>query len=160
MQEGDNDAAIRRAERDNRVLAGVLFVCFAAPLVVASLLTPSDAGMGTHQQMGLPPCGFVLATGYPCATCGCTTAFAHAANGSLLDAVLTQPFGAVLALLLAMLTLVTGWAFYSGMSLSPVSEALLNKRAVLSGVALLLLSWGYKAAQVTLAAGAANAAGG
>ena len=32
--------------------------------------------MGTHQQLGLPPCNFVTLTGYPCPACGMTTSFA------------------------------------------------------------------------------------
>ena len=83
------------------VSLGIALAC-ASPLVLAAMLTPSAEGMGTHKQMGLPECGFVTATGLPCATCGCTTAFAHAADGSLLTSLATQPFGAMLALALAM----------------------------------------------------------
>ena len=48
----------------------LLALACAVPLIFAATLTPSDAGMGTHMQVGLPDCGFKLATGYPCATCG------------------------------------------------------------------------------------------
>lgn len=117
----------------------------ALPLVLAAMLTPSSEGMGTHTQMGLPECGFVIATGYPCATCGCTTAFAHAADGSLLTSLATQPFGALLALALAMMTLIALWSAISGMKLAPLGQVFATKRFVLSWVVLLLGAWAYKA---------------
>ncbi len=130
----------------NRLIAGLVVVCCGAPLVLAAWLKPATQGIGTHTQLGLPPCGFKMATGYPCATCGCTTAFAHATNGSLLQSFLTQPFGAVLAVSLAMLTLIAGWAAVTGMPLAPVTRFLGTRRVVLSGVGLLLAAWAYKAA--------------
>lgn len=132
-----------------RRLFGLALAMFcAAPLVFAATLTPSDAGMGTHKQMGLPECGFVLATGLPCATCGCTTAFAHAADGSLLTSLITQPFGAILALSLAMMTLIAGWSAVSGMRLEPLGQIMATKAFVLPWVVLLLGAWAYKAAAV------------
>lgn len=132
----------------NRVLAGLLVLCCGGPLVFAAMLTPSDAGMGTHTQLGLPSCGFVAVTGMPCATCGCTTAFAHAADGSLLTAFITQPFGALLALGLAVMTLIAGWSFATGMPLAPIGRVAGHKWMVLFWIGLLLLAWAYKAAMI------------
>ncbi|MBX2851468.1 MAG: DUF2752 domain-containing protein [Phycisphaeraceae bacterium] len=132
----------------SRLLALVLALVCASPLVFAATLTPSAAGMGTHTQMGLSECGFVLATGLPCATCGCTTAFAHAADGSLLTSLITQPFGAALALALAMMALIAGWSAVSGMRLEPVGRLMATKAFVLPWLVLLLAAWGYKAAVV------------
>ncbi|MGB0768589.1 MAG: hypothetical protein ACPGYV_12890, partial [Phycisphaeraceae bacterium] len=56
--------------------------------------------------------------------------------------------GAALALALAMMSLIAGWAVVSGMSLSPVGRAILNKRFVLAWLVLLVGAWGYKAAAV------------
>jgi hypothetical protein len=39
-------------------------------------LVPDDRGFGTHEQLGLDPCGYFVSTGKPCLTCGMTTAFA------------------------------------------------------------------------------------
>lgn len=133
-----------------RAGALVLALVCASPLVFAATLTPSAAGIGTHTQMGLPECGFVIATGLPCATCGCTTAFAHAADGSLLISLMTQPFGAVLAIALAMMTLIAGWSAFSGMRLEPLARVMATKGFVLSWVVLLLAAWGYKAAAVAM----------
>jgi hypothetical protein len=132
-----------------RWLALLLAMVCASPLVFAATLTPDSAGFGTHKQMGLPECGFVLATGLPCATCGCTTAFAHAADGSLLNSLITQPFGAVLALSLAMMVLIAGWSAVSGMRLEPLGRMMATKAFVLPWLVLLLAAWGYKAAVFT-----------
>src|SRR5687768_15883893 len=42
-------------------------------LVVASMLQPDSRGMGTHEQLGMPPCTFLFLTGIRCPSCGMTT---------------------------------------------------------------------------------------
>lgn len=78
-------------------------------------MKPSPKGIGTHAEaLGVPPCTVYHVTGYPCPTCGCTTAVALVAHGRVFKAVLTQPFGAAFGLsaltllLLALVGLVTG----------------------------------------------------
>ena len=69
----------------------------AVPLLTAGLLlTPAAKGVGTHQQLGLPPCTFLYLTGFPCAFCGMTTSWTHAAHGDVLSSIVTQPMGFVL----------------------------------------------------------------
>lgn len=66
----------------------------ALPLVTARfLLTPSADGMGTHRQLGLPPCTFLYLSGIPCPFCGMTTSWTHAAHGQILSSIATQPAG-------------------------------------------------------------------
>ena len=65
--------AARRPGRARLVAAGVLAGCVAL-LSVAAWLTPDELGVGSHQQLGLPPCSMLTLTGYPCPTCGMTTA--------------------------------------------------------------------------------------
>lgn len=115
----------------------------AVVLVLAASLTPAGAGMGTHQQMGLPPCGFLVATGIPCGTCGMTTSFSHAAHGDLPAAFAAQPAGAVLALLTAMGAVTFGCAAVTGASLQPLARALLRPRTALLLAGLTLAGWGY-----------------
>jgi len=74
-----------------------------ALLVASRLLTPSASGVGTHMQLGLPACGFLVLFGKPCPACGLTTAFAHLAHGSLLASLHANPLG--LPLFLATLAL-------------------------------------------------------
>ena len=79
------------------VAAGVLTGSVAL-LSVAAWLTPDELGVGSHQQLGLPQCSMLALTGYPCPTCGMTTAFAHTVRGELGLAFCAQPAGFAIAL--------------------------------------------------------------
>lgn len=115
-------------------------------LVVGAHLTPSPEGHGTHEQMGMPPCGFVIATGHPCPTCGMTTAVTLAAHRRPLQAILTQPFGALVAIGGA----VGFWGCLHvaafGSRLGRVAEPLLRPRILWIGAGLLVAAWIYKIA--------------
>ncbi|MEO0512601.1 MAG: DUF2752 domain-containing protein [Planctomycetota bacterium] len=66
-------------------------------LLVGAALTPSDAGHGTHRQLGMPACLWAETFERPCLTCGMTTAVTHAAHGSFLASLKTQPLGMLIA---------------------------------------------------------------
>lgn len=128
-----------------RVYAAGLLAATLALVAVAWSLKPDSSHMGTHRQLGLPPCGFVAMTGYPCPTCGMTTAFAHAVRGELGAALYAQPAGAVLALgaflviILSLLGAVTGRRpALNWYRIDPV-------RLVWFAALFLVLSWGFKA---------------
>jgi hypothetical protein len=72
-------------------LALACAVVFVA--AVAHWLTPDARGIGTHEQLGIPPCGFLALTGLPCPACGLTTCFAHMAQGHFVLAAHTHPVG-------------------------------------------------------------------
>ncbi|MEM9420105.1 MAG: DUF2752 domain-containing protein [Planctomycetota bacterium] len=134
---------VREASWPARLVALVIFAPTLAVLLTASSLTANEEGVGTHTQLGLAPCGFKSATGFPCATCGMTTSFTHAADGNLFIAFLTQPAGAILAVLTAMVVLVSGWSLASGMSLAPIGLALWRPRVIITMIALILGGWLY-----------------
>ncbi len=73
---------------------GVLVVMLA----VAARLTPSARGMGTHQQLGLPPCSLVMWAGMRCPSCGMTTSWSHLMRGNVPAAVRANSGGTLLAL--------------------------------------------------------------
>ncbi|MCS7167849.1 MAG: DUF2752 domain-containing protein [Gemmatales bacterium] len=57
-------------------------------LLVAYRLNPYEADgqprlYGTHEQLGLPPCGFFRTTRLPCPSCGLTTSFSLCMHGDL-----------------------------------------------------------------------------
>jgi hypothetical protein len=81
-----------------RLYAAGMLAAVVAVFVVAARLHPDGLHQGTHQQLGLPPCGFVVVSGLPCPTCGMTTAFAHTIRGHLLQAAHAQVAGLLLAL--------------------------------------------------------------
>lgn len=128
-----------------RVQGLLLFLPAAVVLGLAAWLSPSHQGMGTHEQLGLAPCGFLMSSGWPCATCGMTTAFAEMAHGHLLRALLVQPAGALLALLTAVCFWVGLWAACTGMALTAWWNWLWRPRHMLLLGALVLLAWAYKA---------------
>jgi hypothetical protein len=70
----------------------------AAVFGVALWLRPNPAGVGTHRQLGLPPCTFMLLTGgVPCPSCGMTTSFSHLIRGQVLSSLQANPVGTLLA---------------------------------------------------------------
>lgn len=80
----------------SRFIWAVLFAIPTAVVVTAAMLTPSSEGHGTHTQLGLPPCGFLVFSGYPCPGCGLTTAFAHMVRLQIVGAWHANPFGIAL----------------------------------------------------------------
>lgn len=71
------------------------FGAWLAVTIIAALITPSKHGHGTHQQLGLPPCGSVLMFQRPCPGCGLTTSFTATVQGQFKHAWESNPFGPV-----------------------------------------------------------------
>ena len=67
-------------------------------VVLRVFTTPDPHGHGTHEQLGLPPCSMMQLTGFPCPGCGVTTSFSYLVHGDWKQAVVTQPFGVLLAI--------------------------------------------------------------
>jgi len=82
----------------SRVWAGLVLAGCCGILGLSAWLSPHPSGMGTHRQLGFTPCTMVVMTGYPCPTCGMTTAFAYTVRGRFLLAFHAQPAGLVFAL--------------------------------------------------------------
>jgi hypothetical protein len=70
-------------------------------LVTASRLTPSTRGLGTHQQLGLPPCTVLDWFGFRCPSCGMTTSWVYMVRGRPLAAIQANAGGALLAVVAA-----------------------------------------------------------
>lgn len=80
-------------------------------LVIAARLSPSPDGMGTHQQLGLPPCTSVMWFNVRCPACGMTTSWSHLMHGQVVESALANTGG----MLLAMLSMVLApWMVVSG----------------------------------------------
>ena len=127
-----------------RIVPVVILVVTVPILTTAALLEADPSGLGTHRKLGLPACGVVRLSGLPCATCGYTTAFAHATDGDLWNAFLTQPAAACLALLTAAAAVVGLYALITGMPLSVLSRSLIRPRLYWIAGAVVLVSWLYK----------------
>lgn len=86
-----------------RLAASGLALSCLAILMMGAALDPDPSGLGTHEQLGLTPCPWLLAYGLPCPTCGMTTAVSSAAHGAILRSFGVQPAGAVFAISVAAL---------------------------------------------------------
>jgi hypothetical protein len=133
----------RRLGVFDRVLAGVVAIACLAVLVVAARLTPSPAGHGTHTQLGLDPCGWLLRTGSPCMTCGMTTAFAHAARFEVTAAARTQPAGFVAYLLTPFVFWACAYAACTGLPGAWWWRQVRWGKILLAAGAILAAGWAY-----------------
>ena len=117
----------------------LLFLALAAlagtALAIARLLTPAPGGMGTHQQLVLPPCTFRVLTGHGCPGCGLTTAFAQLARGELHLAWQANPMGVLFYAMTVISVPVFLFGFWQPQRLSTV----LHSTQVLGFLVLLLL---------------------
>ncbi len=82
--------------RRDKIFSTLGLATSTAALAVARCLHPSATGVGTHVQLGLPPCRFLAITGIPCPSCGLTTSFAFAAHLEFGRAFIASPFGLLL----------------------------------------------------------------
>ena len=132
------------SELTRRLLAAAVSLGCGAVLVVAFLLSPDGSGAGTHEQMGLPACGWITHMGLPCPTCGFTTAFAHAADGDILAAFDTQPMGALLAITTALACLGGLIILLTGAPVEGLVTRYWSVRWTWIVLGLLLVAWAYK----------------
>lgn len=113
-------------------------------LGVAFVLTPAKGGIGTHQQLGLPVCGWVLAADLPCPTCGMTTAWSHTVRGQWITAFLTQPMGFLLALSTAYVGLLSLLAACTGRAYQLYYYRFANSKFFILVIGLAIVAWGFK----------------
>lgn len=118
----------------------------SACLIAARLLQPSSRGVGTHEQLGLPPCVFLHLTGTPCPSCGLTTSFAHAARLNVYEAFIVQPFGLIIFCLTALGVPLSFYLIYSRTPWAKLIYSARSNQALYALIALYLLSWLYKIA--------------
>ncbi len=110
---------------------------------MAVWLVPDPRGHGTHEALGMPPCGFVFTSGLPCPTCGMTTAFSNTVRGRLVAAFIAQPAGLAMCLMtvagvpIAFVLAATGRMPY-------VNWDRLAVRLMLGLALLILAGWGFK----------------
>jgi hypothetical protein len=106
-------AATKSAGNVRIVGAWVALPCLAV-LLTAVFLTPDPRGVGTHTQLGLPSCSMISWTGYPCPSCGLTTAVTAAVHLDWGASLRAQPFGLPLAAVLLLLGGAGTWQLVTG----------------------------------------------
>lgn len=116
----------------------------AGVLGLAAWFEPAEGGLGTHEQLNLPSCGWIVIMDLPCPTCGMTTAFAHAAEGNLLASARTQPLGFVLAVITAMALLLGTYVAVTGSRIGASVVGLWGRHTGWVVAGAVLAAWGYK----------------
>ena len=81
-----------------RCILSLMALGILSVFVLATFLEPDPRGLGTHEQLGLPPCSFLQWTGHRCPHCGMTTSFSWLVRGQLSRAWTCNPCGPLLAL--------------------------------------------------------------
>ena len=126
-----------------------LAVCLASLAIIAAAwhLSPDRLPFGAKTQISLPGCAFRQRTGYPCPTCGMTTAWAQAVRGNLILAFRANIAAALLALacpiigLAGLGTALAGAGFYHRF-VRPVISILEPLHWAYALAGLVLLAWG------------------
>ena len=127
----------------DRVFAAAVAVAASIAFATLARIAPDPRGHGTHEQLGLDAWGWPRSYGIPCPTCGCTTAACLLVHGRVLDAFVTQPFGAAFAAVGTLVGVHATLCLLRGRSFADVIVRWPFWRIVLGGFVLLLLSWGY-----------------
>jgi hypothetical protein len=138
--------AVARHESSSarRLIAGLIAIGCGGVLGLAAWLEPSPTGLGTHEALSMPRCGWIAIADLPCPTCGMTTAFAHAANGDLAAALVAQPMGFLLALATAMTCIVGSYVVLTGSRVHRVFGRLCGIRTAWAVSFMVLAAWGFK----------------
>jgi len=137
------EAEAQRPTLARALAAAVLGGCLLL-FAVASRLEPAAGGVGTHEQLGLAPCGMMMLWGVPCPTCGMTTAFAHVAHGQLASAFHAQPAGFALAIAIGLAAIAAGGTLVTGRTYRVNSFRLSPTGVGFAVVCSLLFGWVYK----------------
>jgi TRAP-type C4-dicarboxylate transport system permease small subunit len=137
----------RASRARDRLIGAALFLPCSIVLGLAGYLTPDVSGVGTHQQLGLSECIFLVWTGIPCPMCGMTTTFSHMAHLEPFDALLNQPFGVALFLATLFLAVLGGVELVKPAARWRTAVAWASARDRTLALALLaglVLGWVYK----------------
>ncbi len=126
-----------------RGIAFALAVFPLAMLVIAGNLRPATAGLGTHQQLGLPPCTMRMMFGLRCPSCGMTTSWAHFARGQVYESFAANSGGGLLAIYSLVFAWLSARAGFSGRFPSFRTQKWLAI-SLLGIVAVTLVDWGIR----------------
>lgn len=127
-----------------RLIAAAIALACGAMLGLASQLTPSPGGTGTHEQIGLNPCQFHLRTGIPCPSCGMTTSVAYFAQGRLLSSLYVQPMGAAVAAIAVMAVWAGGYIALTGRAAHRIGRFIPGTMILWGLIILAVAAWAWK----------------
>ena len=138
-----------RSSTGERIAAAAIAAATLFVLFTAAWLSPDPSGHATHTQLGMNKCTWVVWFDQPCPTCGMTTSFSHAGEGSWTTAAITQPMGALLALLTTMIFWGATHQAVTGSRIGSVVQTTLRPKLVIAMILLAAAAWIYKIATWT-----------
>lgn len=106
----------------SRLFCLLFSIGLSALVLMASQLSPAPGGLGTHQQLGLPPCSIRILYGIRCPACGMTTSWAHLTHLEIVSALSANVAGVVLGLITALAIPVLSWMAWTGRVLNGVTS--------------------------------------
>ena len=128
----------------SRVLAGALALACLTVLALGAWLEPSEAGHGTHTQLGMKPCIWAVTLDKPCMTCGMTTSFAYAGEGDWIGSFLNQPMGSVLVVIASVMFWCGAAQALIGARIGTMVQPIFRPKSFIVFLILMLAAWGYK----------------
>ncbi len=126
---------------------GALSLALFGLLAVGTWLSPSPEGMGTHQQLGLPPCTMLFLFGIRCPGCGMTTSWAYMLEGQLVKSFQTNSAGALLCLLALWAAPITAWLAYRGKPTRTGWFSRYSAYGLLIALSVAVVDWIYRLTQ-------------
>lgn len=100
----------------------------------AFMLNPSEAGHGTHRQLGLPPCGSVVMFDRPCPGCGMTTSWTHFIHGDFTQSFQPHPLGPIVYMLFTLTAFMCLYGYARGYRL--ITESKLATRSLVAAIVI------------------------
>ena len=138
-------------DRADKSVAVGLLASACGVLAVALWLKPAACGYGTHTQLGLPPCGFLLVTHLPCPSCGLTTCFAYAIRLQFWKAFLANPFGLFAFFGIVSVIPSAIYLLWRRISFRRITESAHFTKAVYAATAFYFMSWIFRLALMQFA---------
>lgn len=127
--------------RGVRIALALVALGWVAVFGIAGWLKPDPRGMGTHEQLGLPPCTFYRVTGMPCPSCGMTTSFCQLVHGNLAKSLEANPVATLLAAAAMIGTPWLGISVIWGRRLGIKNYEVWMTRGVLLLLILMMANW-------------------
>ena len=137
--------------REHRLLVALAVL---VPLALAALalgLEPDPRGYGTHEQLGMAPCGVREWMGIPCPACGITTSVVLCVQGHPLRSALNQPFGTLATVAAMAFALLVIAAHLRGRDAWTMLAERVSGRWLWAALAAFLAGWAWRVGRERLA---------
>lgn len=124
-----------------RIVSIVAGLVVLGMLITARVLEPDGSGMGTHQQLGLPPCTSVALFGMRCPGCGMTTSWSLFLRGQFVAAITANMGGVMLAIIGLVYVPWSCYFFFRGLTSRGEKFSFVLAMLLTSAMAVSMVQW-------------------